>query len=163
GRFLDGAVHTLDLAIGPRMIGFGEPVFDAVLAADAIEHVRTVARGWAIAVPRCMAELDAVVGQHGVDVVGHGLDQRFEECGCSVVVRHLLEADEVVLAGEVGCHEAAMPFFGRWHVSNVAKEAALGALLLLLRAFESGHGLMPWWARQRCRLDLVRCGMLGWR
>ena len=30
GGFFDGAVHALDLPVGPGMIGFGEPVIDAV-------------------------------------------------------------------------------------------------------------------------------------
>jgi hypothetical protein len=29
---LDGAVHALGLAVGPRVIGLGEPVLDAVIA-----------------------------------------------------------------------------------------------------------------------------------
>jgi hypothetical protein len=38
GGVLDGPVHALGLAIGPRIVGFGEPVLDAVLPADAIEQ-----------------------------------------------------------------------------------------------------------------------------
>lgn len=44
GGFLDSAVHALDLAVGPRVVGLGEPVPDVVLGADAIEHVEAVAR-----------------------------------------------------------------------------------------------------------------------
>ena len=39
---LDGAVHPLDLTVGPRMVGFGQAMLDAVLVADAIEHVPAV-------------------------------------------------------------------------------------------------------------------------
>lgn len=39
GGLLDGAVHPLDLTIGPRMLHLGQPVLDAVLAADAVEDV----------------------------------------------------------------------------------------------------------------------------
>ena len=39
GRLFEGAVHPFDLAICPWMVGLGEPMFDAVLIADAIEHV----------------------------------------------------------------------------------------------------------------------------
>ena len=39
GRLLEGAVHPFDLAICPWMVWLGEPVFDAVLIADAVEHV----------------------------------------------------------------------------------------------------------------------------
>ena len=34
---LDGAVHALDLAIGPWMVRFGQPVLDPVRLTDHIE------------------------------------------------------------------------------------------------------------------------------
>src|SRR5271156_316438 len=34
GRFLDRAVHSLDLSVGPGMVDFGEAMLDAVLAAS---------------------------------------------------------------------------------------------------------------------------------
>ena len=37
GRFLDGSVHPLDLAIGPRVIGLGQAMLDAVILAGTIE------------------------------------------------------------------------------------------------------------------------------
>ena len=37
GRFFDGAVHALHLAIRPWMVGLGQAVFDVVFAADLIE------------------------------------------------------------------------------------------------------------------------------
>src|SRR5215472_16583046 len=39
GRFLDRAVHALDLTIGPRMLDLGHPMFDAILLAAQIEHM----------------------------------------------------------------------------------------------------------------------------
>src|SRR5215203_5153422 len=39
GGVLDGAVHPFRLAVGPRMARLGEPVLDAVVAADAVEDV----------------------------------------------------------------------------------------------------------------------------
>jgi hypothetical protein len=47
GRFLEGPVHPFDLAIGPGMVRLREAMFDAVLVADAIEHVPAVAGGGA--------------------------------------------------------------------------------------------------------------------
>ena len=38
-RLLDGSVHALGLAIGPRMIRLGQPVLDAVLLAHPIERM----------------------------------------------------------------------------------------------------------------------------
>jgi hypothetical protein len=43
GRLLERSVHPLDLAVGPRMVGLGEAMLDAMIAADAIEQVQTVA------------------------------------------------------------------------------------------------------------------------
>ena len=55
--FLEGAVHPFDLAVGPRMVRLGEPVLDAMLAADTVEHVQSVAGRWASASRRHVAEL----------------------------------------------------------------------------------------------------------
>ena len=45
GRFLDRAVHALNLAIGPRMLDLGQPMFDAILLAAHIEHSRILPLG----------------------------------------------------------------------------------------------------------------------
>lgn len=66
GGVLDGAFHPLDLAIGPRMVGFGEAVLDPVLAAYLIEPMDAHARGLAITVLWKVGELDAIVGQDGM-------------------------------------------------------------------------------------------------
>ena len=81
GGFLDGPVHPFDLAVGPGMLHFGKPVLDAVLTAAHVEHVRHVASGRAVGVARREGELDAVVRQDGVDLVGDRLDHAFQESG----------------------------------------------------------------------------------
>ena len=43
GGFLEGAVHPLDLTVGPGMVRLGEAVLGTMLAADAVEHVQPVA------------------------------------------------------------------------------------------------------------------------
>ena len=72
GGFLDGAVHPLGLAVGPGMIGLGELVLDAVLAADAVEDVAHPLGSGPIAVLRQVGEGHAVVGQHGMDGIREG-------------------------------------------------------------------------------------------
>ena len=79
GGLLDCPVHPFDLAIGPGMLDFGKPVLDPVLIAAQIEHVRHTGRSRALGVSRREGELDAIVGQHGVDFVGHGFDQGDQE------------------------------------------------------------------------------------
>jgi hypothetical protein len=61
------------------MIDFGEAMLDAVLATSHVEHMRHIARGGAIGVAWREAELDAVVRQDRMDLVGHGGDQRDQE------------------------------------------------------------------------------------
>ena len=58
---LDRAVHPLDLAIGPWMVGLGQPVLDPVCIADHVEAHRTGVDG--IPVPRLLCELNAVIGE----------------------------------------------------------------------------------------------------
>ena len=74
GCFLDRAIHSLNLAVCPRMPHLREAVFDPVLAANAVEDVR---KGVRIQGP--VGELKAVVGQHGVDPVGRRLQQVAQE------------------------------------------------------------------------------------
>lgn len=73
GSFLDGAVHAFDLAIRPWMVDLREPVFDAILSASHVDHVDHVSRFWSVGIPRRIAELDAIVGEHCVHLEGHNL------------------------------------------------------------------------------------------
>ena len=70
---LDGAVHPFDLAIGPRMVRFGQAMFDPIGLTDQIDT--QLAESKAVSVPRLLGELDAVVCQDRVDFVRHGLKQ----------------------------------------------------------------------------------------
>ncbi|GLQ78890.1 hypothetical protein GCM10007881_24060 [Mesorhizobium huakuii] len=66
---LDRSRHPLGLTIGPRMIAFGRPVFDAIDDAGAVEDVRTQeASAGMIATLAPIGESHAVVGEHGVDL-----------------------------------------------------------------------------------------------
>lgn len=81
GGFFERAVHAFHLAIGPGMVGFGQPMVDARLLADAVKDVEECVL---IALP--VRELNAVIGQHGVDLVGHGADQVTQDlCGYGLV------------------------------------------------------------------------------
>lgn len=67
GRFLDRAVYALDLATGAGMLDLGQPMFDPV-SWHRISNI-----------PRREDELDRIVGEHSVDLVGDGRDQSFEK------------------------------------------------------------------------------------
>jgi hypothetical protein len=79
GGFLDGAVHAFDLAVGPGMVGLGEAMLDAMAAAGPVERMSSQQGRGALAVLGQIGELDAVIGEHGVDPVRHRLDQGVEE------------------------------------------------------------------------------------
>src|SRR4051812_45767139 len=63
-RILDGPVHPLDLAVGPRVVWLGQPMLNAVGQADPVEAVHAGGRE---ASP--VGELQAIVGEHRVDLV----------------------------------------------------------------------------------------------
>jgi hypothetical protein len=78
GGVLDGAVHSLDLTVGPRVLRLSEPVFDTMLKADLVEAMDAHPGGPTVAVLRQVGELDAVVGEDGVQVVGDCFEQRLQ-------------------------------------------------------------------------------------
>jgi hypothetical protein len=67
GGVFERAVHAFHLAIRPGMVGFGQPMVDAILLTDAIKNML---KGVDIAL--AVGELDAVIGQHRMDLLGHG-------------------------------------------------------------------------------------------
>src|SRR6516225_7861137 len=79
GRFLDRAVHALDLTIGPRMLDLGQPMFDANLLAAQIEHMCRVSCRRAVRVSWWESELGPIIGEDRVDVVWDSRNQSFEE------------------------------------------------------------------------------------
>ena len=103
-RVLDGPVHAFHLVIGPGVFDLCEPVLDAILAAAHIEHVRHELGSWTVYVTRRERELDAVVGQHGVDFVGDRLDHAHQEgrCGSSAGLGDQLH--DCKLTGAIDSH-----------------------------------------------------------
>lgn len=79
GRFLDRAVHSFDLAIGPGMLDLSQPMLDPVLPAAHVEHMRGVSCCRAVRIARWEGELDPIVGENRVDLVGDGRNKGFEE------------------------------------------------------------------------------------
>jgi len=79
GRFLDRPIHALDLTVGPGMLDLGQAMFDSILPAAHIKHMRHVSCCRTVRVARRESELDPVVGENRVDLVGDSSDQSFEE------------------------------------------------------------------------------------
>ena len=94
---LESAVHSLDLAIGPRIVGFGQSVLNAVRRADHVEANRPGIDG--VAVPGLLGELDAVVGQDRVDLAGHGFEHVLKELPSCLSVSSCNELSD----NELGC------------------------------------------------------------
>lgn len=105
GGVFDGSIHALDLPVGPGVVGLGESVLDSMKVADPVEGVSTEACGWALPILRQIGELDAVVGEHGVDAVWNGFDERFEEGRGRSHVGFFDEFDHNELRGSVDGHE----------------------------------------------------------
>ena len=61
GGFLQRPVHPLHLAVGPGMVGFGQSVLDAMLAAAQVKHVRCKSRGRTVGISQREGELDTIV------------------------------------------------------------------------------------------------------
>ena len=75
GGVLDGPVHSFHLSVRPGVLGFCQPVFDAMPVAGSTEQMAHLLRRRAIAVARRMTELTAVVSQDRGDRVRNGSNQ----------------------------------------------------------------------------------------
>ncbi len=60
--YLEGTIHPLDLAIRLRVVHLGQPLLDAIFSTDAAEDLLE-----GVCVSLAIGELDAVIGQHGMD------------------------------------------------------------------------------------------------
>ena len=93
GGVLDGAVHPLDLAIRPRVLGLGQAMIDGVASAG---HFKGRSSEWLAALKHAfdigdrptlalrVSEVRAVVSQHGMDLVGDRFDEIPQKVGCDL-------------------------------------------------------------------------------
>lgn len=94
GSFLDRPVHTLDLAIRPRVIGFGQAMLNLVGIANHIEAVHAELCSPTVPVPWLIGKLYPVIGQDDVDLVGNGFQNSLKkDYGCGPV-RLFIEPDD---------------------------------------------------------------------
>lgn len=113
-RILDCSVHSLDLTVCPRMIDFGQSVFNSVFITDPVEYMASC-----VFVTGLIGELNTVVGEHRVDPVGKGLDKVAQEvCGNGLRLT-LMEFHIGQFRGSVDGHEQIqLSFFGA-HFGNI--------------------------------------------
>jgi len=78
-----------------------------------------------------LCELDAVVGQNGVDLIGHGFEHVLQELPCGLPVCLLDELGHGKLACSVNIHEQVELDFSSLNLGNIdVEEAPLGRFAL---------------------------------
>lgn len=97
--------------------------------AEAIEQVKTVTGGRTRAVLREVAELDTVVGEYGVDLVGDRADQRFQKGHGRCDIGSVLRLGEGELGRSVDGDEEEEPALLGPDLGNVDAEVAEGISL----------------------------------
>ena len=134
GRFLDRAVplpgngllanrerDPFDLAVGPgvldlgqAVLDLGQAVLDLMLAADP---VKDVFKG--INMPIVIGKLDAIIGEHDVEPVGHGGDQVAQKGSGGHFPGLLVQFHESKLGGAVDGNEEIQLACSRLNLSNI--------------------------------------------
>lgn len=108
GRLFERAVHPLDLTIRPRMTGIGQPMFNPMFGTDAVKQ-----QPEGVAVGRTIGELDAVIRQDGMDLVGHSRNQMAQELDCHWSGHPLVQFGESEFGGAVnGDKQIELACFG---------------------------------------------------
>ena len=130
GCVLDRPVHPLDLAVRPRVVRLGQPVLDPIGFADHVEAHRPRIDG--VPVPGLLGELDAVVGQYGVDLTGNGFEQMLEEFPGSLSISRFNKLSDRKLGSSVDADEEKKLSFSGLHLGNVEVEEADGVALEFL-------------------------------
>lgn len=113
-----------------------------------------------------IAELRAVVGQNGVNLVRDGSDQGFEKGSGGPDVGRPVQLDEGELRGPVHRHEQMQLALLDANLGEVDMKVADRVGLEWLAGLSpptSGSRLIPWRCRQRCKEERVRCGIVACR
>lgn len=156
GNVLDRAVHPLNLATHPRVVGLREPVFDPVCATD---HVKAHGAGVdGVPVTGLFGELNAIIGENGMDPVGHDRHQVLQELPHRFSVGLIDELRDCKFTGSVDAHEQIKLSLCRLHLGDVDAEEPNGVRLNFCRV-----GLPPplniWQARDAMPLQTaMQCG-----
>ncbi len=130
---LDNPVHSLNLAVDPRVLWFGQPMVDIVSRTGEFKSVSTEERAvcdglFDLANSQATAawyhEVDTVIGENHMDFVGHGRNKMAKEFGGNLGGRFLMQLDKGEFRRSIdGDKEIELPFFGP-HFGNVDVEEA---------------------------------------
>ncbi len=142
GRFFERAVHAFDLPICPGVVGFGEPMFNAIGQTNPVEQMskRT-------GLMRQVRELDTVVGQNRVNTIRNLRDERLEKGDRVSACRPWVEPGEDPLRGAVDGDKQGTFALGCGHLGDVDMKETDGVLLepflFGLVAFHIGQATDP--------------------
>ena len=155
-RVLDGAVHPLNLTIGPGMSRLGQAMVHIVLGTGILKGMGSEKlasfHGFLDQRDRRSSvagrgEVNAMVSQDRVHLLRHGLDQRAQEVAGNPGGHLLVQLHERELVGAVNPNQRIEPFLLSEHFGNVdmtrraasAKVADGMGLELLLGRLVAGH------------------------
>jgi hypothetical protein len=101
------AVHAFHWAIRPGMVGCGEPMVDGIRMTDASKNMLK-----GLDITFAIGELDAVISQHRMTLIGHGGHQVPEALSRDHFVGFLMQLGIGQCAGSVdGDKEGELAFF----------------------------------------------------
>ena len=129
-RVLDRPVHPFDLSIGPGVVRLGQAVLYTIGLADHVEpHGPGIDR---VAIARLLGELDTIVGQDGMDPIGHGFEHVLQELPGRFSVSRCNELSDGELGSSVNAYKEIELTFGGLYLSNINVEEPDGVALELL-------------------------------
>ncbi|GBR61292.1 hypothetical protein AA100600_2648 [Gluconobacter thailandicus F149-1 = NBRC 100600] len=138
GCFLDCPVHPLNLTVRPGMIGFRQAVFNPVGFADHVEAHWTRPRR--IAIAGLFSELDAVIGQNGMNPVRDHAQEIFEEFPGRLPIGFFNQLCDCEFAGPVDSNEEVQLAFCGLDLRDIEmKEPDRGASEALASGLVSRH------------------------
>ena len=133
GGVFDRAVHPLNLTVRPGMARLRETVLDVEVGAGTLEgvaaeqHLLGAHRSDLLRRPRVagrLGEMRAVIGEHGVDLVGNGGSKGPQEIAGDPARDFLVQLGEGELGGPIDGHEQVKPAFFDVHLSDIDVEVA---------------------------------------
>ena len=130
GGLFDRAVHPLNLAVGPWMVGFRQTMLDPVGLTDHVEAHWPRING--VPVAGLLGELNAIIGENGMDLTGHGFEHIPEQLPSGAPVSLIDELRHGELAGAINADKEIELAFNGLHFGDVdMKEPDRVALELL--------------------------------
>jgi len=116
-RLLDRTIHPFDLAVGPRVVWLGQPMFDPVGFADHVEAHWPRVEG--VPVAGLLGKLDAIVRENGMDLIGHGFEHALQELPSGSPVSLFNKLGHGKLAGSVDANKEIKLALGRLNLCNI--------------------------------------------